>query len=115
MTSVCASAYFLLCLLIKVLFVIFASLLQFETPEIVELLQESRRKVKQRYPFTIDDMVILPDHLHCLWTLPQGDTYFSPRWCLITSPIPAFGSSKNRDVGRVEFMKPDLPKSPNAN
>ena len=30
--------------------------------------------------FTIDAIVILPDHLHCIWTLPPGDSYFSSRW-----------------------------------
>ncbi|WP_458789442.1 REP-associated tyrosine transposase [Adonisia turfae] len=57
----------------------------FETPEMVELLRASFRKVKQRHPFTIDAIVILPDHLHCLWTLPQGDANFSTRWRLIKS------------------------------
>jgi len=35
---------------------------------------------RQRRPFTIDAIVILPDHLHCIWTLPQGDSDFSTRW-----------------------------------
>ena len=30
--------------------------------------------------FTIDAIVILPDHLHCIWTLPPGDSEFSSRW-----------------------------------
>jgi len=36
--------------------------------------------VQQRYPFTIEAAVVLPDHLHCLWTLPAGDDDFSTRW-----------------------------------
>ena len=35
---------------------------------------------KKRRPFTIEAIVILPDHLHCLWTLPSGDADFSTRW-----------------------------------
>jgi len=35
------------------------------------------------WPFTIDAWVLLPDHLHCLWTLPAGDANFSTRWNLI--------------------------------
>ena len=31
----------------------------------------------------IDAIVLLPDHLHCLWTLPDGDTNYSMRWGLI--------------------------------
>ena len=39
--------------------------------------------VKNRHPFEIDAVVILPDHLHCIWTLPETDTDFSTRWSLI--------------------------------
>ena len=31
-------------------------------------------------PFEIEAMVVLPDHLHCMWTLPEGDADFSERW-----------------------------------
>jgi putative transposase len=57
----------------------------FDAPEVVELLRESFRVVKQRHPFTIEAMVVLPDHLHCIWTLPQEDADFSMRWRLIKS------------------------------
>jgi putative transposase len=36
-----------------------------------------------RYPFTIDAIVVLPDHLHTIWTLPPGDADFATRWRLI--------------------------------
>ena len=49
----------------------------------VEDLRESFRLVQAEYPFHIDAIVILPDHLHCIWTLPEGDTDFSARWRLI--------------------------------
>jgi putative transposase len=39
----------------------------------------------QRHPFVIDAAVILPEHLHCIWTLPQGDSDYSMRWRLIKS------------------------------
>jgi len=51
----------------------------------VEQLRESIRVVKQRHPFIIDAIVILPEHLHCIWTLPDGDANFSKRWSLIKS------------------------------
>ena len=41
--------------------------------------------VRAQRPFTIDAAVILPDHLHCIWTLPDGDTDFSGRWHAIKS------------------------------
>ena len=37
-------------------------------------------KAARRRPFTIEAIVILPDHLHCIWTLPSGDADFSTRW-----------------------------------
>jgi hypothetical protein len=36
--------------------------------------------VRARAPFHIDAWVVLPDHMHCLWTLPQGDADFPGRW-----------------------------------
>jgi len=35
---------------------------------------------RRRRPFIIDAIVILPDHLHAVWTLPVGDSAFSTRW-----------------------------------
>jgi putative transposase len=34
------------------------------------------------YPFTMNALVILPDHLHTIWTLPDNDSDFSTRWKL---------------------------------
>ena len=51
----------------------------------VELLRQAFRKVIKRHPFKIDAFVLLPDHLHCIWTLPKGDADFSMRWRLIKS------------------------------
>lgn len=49
----------------------------------IEVLRASIRKVKAAHPFHIDAMVVLPDHLHALWTLPEGDTNYPMRWTLI--------------------------------
>ena len=43
-------------------------------------LRQAFRYITQRHPFTIDAIVVLPDHLHCLWTLPAGDADYSTRW-----------------------------------
>ncbi len=43
-------------------------------------LREAIELARQSYPFNIDAWVLLPDHLHCLWTLPEGDADFSKRW-----------------------------------
>jgi len=52
-------------------------------PENVELLRNSLLYVMQRHKFEIDAFVLLPDHLHCIWTLPEGDDDFSTRWQLV--------------------------------
>src|SRR6266566_4810837 len=41
--------------------------------------------VRARHPFAIEAAVILPDHLHAIWTLPDGDADFATRWRLIKS------------------------------
>lgn len=49
----------------------------------VDVLREVMHRVKTRHPFVIEAMVVLPDHLHALWTLPAGDADFATRWSLI--------------------------------
>ncbi len=49
----------------------------------VNNLSEVVKDVKRRHPFHIDAFVVLPDHLHTVWTLPQDDSDFATRWMLI--------------------------------
>jgi len=51
--------------------------------ENIDLLREIFREVKARHPFFIDAIVVLPEHLHTIWTLPEGDADFKTRWSLI--------------------------------
>jgi putative transposase len=44
---------------------------------------QALRKVKRQRPFRLDACVVLPDHIHAIWTLPDGDTDFPSRWRLI--------------------------------
>src|SRR5271169_3193797 len=46
----------------------------------VDVLREAVRRTRLRSPFRIDAWVVLPDHMHCLWTLPPGDADFPGRW-----------------------------------
>jgi putative transposase len=46
----------------------------------IDTLRHAVRKVRRRSPFHIDAWVVLPDHMHCLWTLPKEDTDFPSRW-----------------------------------
>ena len=51
----------------------------------IEALRDATRKTRQRCAFHIDAIVVLPDHLHAVWTLPPGDAGFPIRWRLIKS------------------------------
>jgi putative transposase len=51
--------------------------------EHIDLLRQATLRVQQRLPFDIDAEVVLPDHLHAIWTLPPGDQDFPSRWRLI--------------------------------
>ncbi len=44
------------------------------------LLMQCIETVRAEEPFAMDAYVVLPDHLHALWTLPAGDSDFSSRW-----------------------------------
>ena len=51
--------------------------------EHIESLRMAFVSVRQRHPFQVEAVVVLPDHLHCVWTLPPDDTDFSTRWNLL--------------------------------
>ena len=51
----------------------------------IEALRLAFHKAKQKHPFTIDAIVILPDHLHTIWTLPVNDHDYPKRWQAIKS------------------------------
>jgi putative transposase len=53
------------------------------TPHALSILKSAITVTKRDWPLTIDAIVVLPDHLHCIWTLPTGDSDFSTRWRLI--------------------------------
>lgn len=46
----------------------------------IDALRDAVRKVRDRRPFHIDAWVVLPDHMHTVWTLPTGDDDYSSRW-----------------------------------
>jgi putative transposase len=49
----------------------------------VTALRASVARVLALHPFRIDAWVVLPEHLHAVWTLPDCDADFSMRWMLI--------------------------------
>ena len=48
--------------------------------EHIASLRRAVRETRLEHPFNIDAIVILPDHLHAIWTLPAGDADFPVRW-----------------------------------
>jgi putative transposase len=49
----------------------------------VDALRAVTRQVRARHPFEIVAMVVMPEHLHAIWRLPEGDADFALRWSLI--------------------------------
>lgn len=49
------------------------------TPASISWLRAAFRQEVDHHPFAIDVILILPDHLHALWTLPAGDSRYSMR------------------------------------
>lgn len=72
----------------------------------VDVLRDAVREVRLRAPFTIDAWVVLPDHMHCLWTLPEGDADFPGRWWEIktafSKALPGAGSPSGVMLQRGE-------------
>ena len=67
--------------------------------ERIDLLRGAVGRVRQLHPFDIDAFVVLPEHLHAIWTLPEGDDDFSTRWRLIKLLF-SNGVTKGERIGR---------------
>lgn len=65
----------------------------------IHCLRATVRRVRHDWPFHIDAWVVLPDHIHAVWTLPEGDHDFSTRWRLIKSGF-------SRALPSVESVSP---------
>ena len=50
-------------------------------------LREAIQVVRRERPFRIDGWVLLPDHLHAVWTMPPGDDDYATRWRLIKAQV----------------------------
>lgn len=68
----------------------------------IEVLREAVRTVRGRAPFHIDAWVVLPEHMHCIWTLPPDDDDYSDRWRALKAAFAAaMPQSEPRSVRRV--------------
>ena len=66
----------------------------------IDLLRDTTRTVLSNRPVTIDAMVILPDHLHAVWTLPKGDSDYSTRWKEIKTAFTKTLLQRDPDIRR---------------
>ncbi len=57
----------------------------FQDVAAVDLLRECFKSVMSEHPFIIDAIVVMPDHIHCIWSLHESDYDFSKRWKKIKS------------------------------
>ena len=69
-------------------------------------LREAMRIVREKRPFEMVAMVLMPDHLHAIWSLPCGDSDYSTRWSQIKelftrSFLAAGGPEGYRNVSRI--------------
>ncbi|AUB81559.1 REP-associated tyrosine transposase [Candidatus Thiodictyon syntrophicum] len=71
-------------------------------------LREAVLTVRRERPFHVDAWVLMPDHLHCIWTLPEGDADYSVRWSQIkrlvtqSAPIPGLRPRSESRMRRRE-------------
>ncbi|MEL6618288.1 MAG: transposase [Pseudomonadota bacterium] len=49
----------------------------------IDHLRMAVRLTKNDHPFAIDAWVVLPDHIHAVWTMPERDCDYSKRWSVI--------------------------------
>lgn len=71
-----------------------------------ECLRKAWQKTRTKYPFEITAMCLLPEHVHCIWRLPEGDNDFSTRWRLIKR----YFTKDYLDAGGKELKQSDSRK-----
>ena len=64
----------------------------------IDVLRQVVRQVRNRHPFEIVAMVVLPDHFHAVWALPQGDADYATRVALIKAAF-------SRNLPKVERIR----------
>ena len=68
-------------------------------------LRAAIKEVRNDRPFTIQSIVLLPDHLHCIWVLPPEDADFSTRWRLIKSRFTRLFLESDGREGSTSFSR----------
>jgi putative transposase len=48
-------------------------------PEVIEIFRNAWKQIEKKFPFSTDAICLLPDHFHCMITLPEHDSDYSIR------------------------------------
>jgi putative transposase len=67
-------------------------------------LRRAVNQARTTLPFKIDAWVLLPDHLHCVWTLPSQDDNFAAHWAIIKRRV-------GRECGALVGALPGISRS----
>ena len=70
-------------------------------------LRNAIAATKLHSTFVIEAWVLLPDHMHCIWTLPENDSDFSKRWGLIKAK---FTKQNKAQLHNETWMNPSKHK-----
>ena len=79
--------------------------------EVRQALREGIQEVQQSLPFTIEAWVLLPDHLHTIWTLPEGDANYQARWAIIKRAVTKRCTSTVSDENQINMVRKTHPTS----
>ena len=80
------------------------------TPGARGALRNAIVSVRREWPFIIAAWVLLPEHLHCIWRLPEGDSAYSTRWRLIKTFVTkhreeSWGQRRRVTLGKLDMSK----------
>ena len=65
-------------------------------------LRQAVRQTQADWPFAIVAMVVLPDHLHAIWQMPENDTDYATRWRLVKARFSAgLAAADHRSPSKV--------------
>jgi len=67
------------------------------------ILRQAIEDCRKDLPFDMPAFVLLPDHVHAIWTLPDNDSNFSTRWSIIKR----FFSQRYLSQGGIEQPQSD--------
>ena len=68
----------------------------------IERLRRAYAEMEKRHPFETVAICILPDHIHALWQLPDGDVDYASRWSLFKSGFSrGFPADQTRSLSKI--------------